>query len=151
LGGPRQAGDAADRTGHRQPAAGLLLGAGRINSESGTNWGVVLRALLTDSDTNVLSTPSIVTMDNEEAEIKVGQEVPFLTGQFAGTGAQPGVVNPFQTIERQGRRPDAEGHAANQRGRRGRDGRCCSRPRTSAARPARWIWSPTSGASPRRC
>jgi general secretion pathway protein D len=79
---------------------GLLLGAGRINSRSGTNWGVVLRALLTDSDTNVLSTPSIVTMDNEEAEIKVGQEVPFLTGQFAGTGAQPGVVNPFQTIER---------------------------------------------------
>jgi general secretion pathway protein D len=61
---------------------------------------VVLRALLTDSDTNVLSTPSIVTMDNEEAEIKVGQEVPFLTGQFANTGAQPGVVNPFQTIER---------------------------------------------------
>jgi general secretion pathway protein D len=79
---------------------GLLLGAGRLNSDSGTNWGVVLRALLTDSDTNVLSTPSIVTMDNEEAEIKVGQEVPFLTGQFAGTGAQPGVVNPFQTIER---------------------------------------------------
>jgi general secretion pathway protein D len=79
---------------------GLFLGAGRINSSSGTNWGVVLRALLTDSDTNVLSTPSIVTMDNEEAEIKVGQEVPFLTGQFAGTGAQPGVVNPFQTIER---------------------------------------------------
>jgi general secretion pathway protein D len=79
---------------------GILLGAGRLNSESGTNWGVVLRALLSDSDTNVLSTPSIVTMDNEEAEIKVGQEVPFLTGQFTNTGAAQGVVNPFQTIDR---------------------------------------------------
>ena len=79
---------------------GILLGAGRLDSTSGTNWGVVLRALLSDSDTNVLSTPSIVTMDNEEAEIKVGQEVPFLTGQFTNTGAAQGVVNPFQTIDR---------------------------------------------------
>jgi len=79
---------------------GILLGGGRINSSSGTNWGVVLRALLSDSDTNVLSTPSIMTMDNEEAEIKVGQEVPFLTGQFTNTGASQGAVNPFQTIER---------------------------------------------------
>ncbi|MFU8896285.1 MAG: type II secretion system secretin GspD [Gammaproteobacteria bacterium] len=79
---------------------GILLGAGRTGSTSGTNWGVVLRALLSDSDTNVLSTPSIVTMDNEEAEIKVGQEVPFLTGQFTNTGAAQGVVNPFQTIDR---------------------------------------------------
>jgi len=79
---------------------GILLGGGRLGSDSGTNWGVVLRALLADSDTNVLSTPSIVTMDNEEAEIKVGQEVPFLTGQFTNTGAAQGVVNPFQTIER---------------------------------------------------
>ncbi len=79
---------------------GVLLGGGRVNSNSGTNWGVVLQALLSDSDTNVLSTPSIVTMDNEEAEIKVGQEVPFLTGQFTNTGAAQGVVNPFQTVER---------------------------------------------------
>ena len=79
---------------------GILLGGGRLGSDSGTNWGVILRALLADSDTNVLSTPSIVTMDNEEAEIKVGQEVPFLTGQFTNTGAAQGVVNPFQTIER---------------------------------------------------
>lgn len=79
---------------------GILLGGGRLNSNSGTNWGVVVRALLSDSDTNVLSTPSIVTMDNEEAEIQVGQEVPFLTGQFTNTGASQGSVNPFQTIER---------------------------------------------------
>ncbi len=78
---------------------GITLGLGRFGS-SGTNWAVILRALLSDSDTNVLSTPSIMTMDNEEAEIKVGQEVPFLTGQFTNTGAAQGSVNPFQTIER---------------------------------------------------
>jgi general secretion pathway protein D len=79
---------------------GIILGGGRLNSESGTNWGVVLQALLSDSDTNVLSTPSLVTMDNEEAEIKVGQEVPFVTGSFTNTGAAQGSVNPFQTVER---------------------------------------------------
>jgi general secretion pathway protein D len=99
LAGAALAGDAAIGQAIAGLPQGLIVGAGRIGS-SGTNWGVVLRALLSDSDTNVLSTPSIVTMDNEEAEIKVGQEVPFLTGQFAGTGAQPGIVNPFQTIER---------------------------------------------------
>jgi general secretion pathway protein D len=99
LAGAALAGDAAIGQAIAGLPQGLIVGAGRLGS-SGTNWGVVLRALLSDSDTNVLSTPSIVTMDNEEAEIKVGQEVPFLTGQFAGTGAQPGIVNPFQTIER---------------------------------------------------
>jgi general secretion pathway protein D len=98
--GAALAGDAAVGQALANLPQGILLGAGRINSESGTNWAVILRALLSDSDTNVLSTPSIVTMDNEEAEIKVGQEVPFLTGQFTNTGAAQGAVNPFQTIER---------------------------------------------------
>jgi general secretion pathway protein D len=98
--GAALAGDAAVGQALANLPQGILLGAGRINSESGTNWAVILRALLSDSDTNVLSTPSIVTMDNEEAEIKVGQEVPFLTGQFTNTGAAQGSVNPFQTIER---------------------------------------------------
>jgi general secretion pathway protein D len=78
---------------------GITIGGGRFD-DSGTNWAVLLRALLSDNDTNILSTPSIVTMDNEEAEIKVGQEVPFLTGSFTQTGAAQGSVNPFQTIER---------------------------------------------------
>jgi general secretion pathway protein D len=99
LAGAALQGDAAVGQALAGLPQGILIGAGRIGS-GGTNWGVVLRALLSDSDTNVLSTPSIVTMDNEEAEIKVGQEVPFLTGQFTSTGAQQGVVNPFQTIER---------------------------------------------------
>ena len=58
-------------------------------------------ALAGDADTNIISTPHIVTLDNEEAEIKVGQEVPFVTGQFTNTGATNGAVNPFQTIQRQ--------------------------------------------------
>ncbi|MDH3280424.1 MAG: type II secretion system secretin GspD, partial [Gammaproteobacteria bacterium] len=77
---------------------------------------VVLRALRSDSNTNILSTPNLLTLDNESAEIVVGQEVPFVTGQFVsdassttitgdgGTdgdgGTVTGVVNPFQTIER---------------------------------------------------
>lgn len=64
---------------------------------------VILRALRSDSHTNILSTPNLLTLDNEEAEIVVGQEVPFVTGQFTtpvtdGDGDQN--VNPFQTIER---------------------------------------------------
>ena len=63
--------------------------------------GFLLRALAGDGNTNILSTPTLVTLDNEEAELSVGQEVPFLTGQFTNSGTnQPGVVNPFQTIER---------------------------------------------------
>ena len=60
----------------------------------------LLSALDADSDTNVLSTPSIVTLDHQEAVINVGQEVPFITGQFTNTGANNAAVNPFQTIER---------------------------------------------------
>jgi len=57
------------------------------------------RALDNDSDVNILSTPSLLTMDNEEAEITVGQEVPFVTGSYTGVGdSLPS--NPFQTIER---------------------------------------------------
>ena len=44
--------------------------------------------------------PSVITLDNEEAQIKVAQEVPFITGQFTNTGAAGGAVNPFQTVER---------------------------------------------------
>ena len=64
--------------------------------------GALIRALQGDGNTNVLSTPSILTLDNQEAEIKVAQEVPFVTGQYTSTNAggtsQP--QNPFQTIER---------------------------------------------------
>lgn len=66
-----------------------------------TSWAAVLTALAGDASTNILSQPSITTVDNEEAEINVVQEVPFITGQFINTGATGGSVNPFQTIQRQ--------------------------------------------------
>jgi general secretion pathway protein D len=79
---------------------GLTLGGARIE-DSGTNFGGILRALASDGDTNVVSMPSVIALDNEEAQIKVAQEVPFLTGQFTNTGTGGGgAVNPFQTIER---------------------------------------------------
>jgi general secretion pathway protein D len=79
---------------------GLLLGGGKFNSNN-ISYGVILQALASDSDTNILSTPSLVTMDNEEAEIIVGQNVPFVTGSFSSTGAAAGSVDPFQTIQRE--------------------------------------------------
>lgn len=82
---------------------GFTLGAGRIQ-DNGVSFALLLRALRGDSSSNILQTPSIMTLDNEEAEIKVAQEVPFITGQYANTGAnagQAGLVSPFQTIQRQ--------------------------------------------------
>jgi general secretion pathway protein D len=80
---------------------GLTLGAGRF-LDNGTNFALILRALRGDANTNILQTPSITTLNNEEAEIKVAQEVPFVTGQYTNTsGNNNGSVNPFQTIERQ--------------------------------------------------
>jgi general secretion pathway protein D len=61
-------------------------------------FAVLVRAIASDDETNVLSTPSLVMLDNEEAEIVVGQNVPFVTGTQQTTG---GLANPFQTIERQ--------------------------------------------------
>ncbi len=75
-----------------------LFAAGR-QSESGTSFGVIIRALATNADVNLLSTPSITTMDNEEAKIVVGQNVPFRTGSTA-TGSD-GTTNPFTTIQRE--------------------------------------------------
>ena len=77
---------------------GGVLGLASI-VDSGLSIGVMIRALQGDGDTNLLSTPSIVTLDNQEAEIIVGQNVPFVTGQ--STGVASGTANPFQTIERQ--------------------------------------------------
>ncbi len=64
--------------------------------------GALAKLLRGDGRTNILSEPSIVTLDNKEAVIKVGQEVPFLTGQYTntGTGGSSQPTNPFQTVER---------------------------------------------------
>ena len=79
---------------------GITVGVGRI-SDSGVSFAAILRALEGDADTNIISTPSVVTTDNEEATLNVGQEVPFVTGSFTNTGGAGGAVNPFQTIQRQ--------------------------------------------------
>ncbi len=63
------------------------------------NLAFLLRALETDAGANILSTPALLTLDNEEAKIVVGQNVPFITGQYAQTGTSSSVT-PFQTIER---------------------------------------------------
>lgn len=79
----------------------FTLGTGlSLGFLEGATVRALLRALATDSATNVLATPTLVTMDNEEAEITVGQNVPFITGQFTSTGSGDGVTNPFQTVER---------------------------------------------------
>ena len=79
---------------------GITLGVGRI-TDSGTSFAAILSALQGDADTNIISTPTIVTTDNEEATLNVGQEVPFVTGSFSNTGGTVGAVNPFQTIQRE--------------------------------------------------
>ena len=79
---------------------GITMGLGRI-SDTGVSFAAILNALEGDADTNIISTPSIVTTDNEEATLNVGQEVPFVTGSFTNTGGTSGSVNPFQTINRE--------------------------------------------------
>ena len=63
------------------------------------NLGVLARALESDANANILSTPTLLTLDNEEAKIIIGQNVPFITGQYAVSGAGT-TPTPFQTVER---------------------------------------------------
>jgi len=77
---------------------GASIGLGSI-SDGGLSFVTLIRALAGDGETNLLSTPQIVTLDNQEAEIIVGQNVPFITGQ--STSSSSTTDNPFQTIERE--------------------------------------------------
>jgi len=83
-----------------QVPTGTTFAVGRI-ATTGVNFAAMIRALQGDSNTNLISTPSTVTMDNQEAQLKVAQEVPFITGQFTSTGTGSGDVNPFTTVQRQ--------------------------------------------------
>src|SRR3569833_1481571 len=65
---------------------GTTLGLGRIGSGA-VNFAAILRAIQADSHTNIIATPSAITMDDQEAELKVAQEVPFITGSFTNSGA----------------------------------------------------------------
>jgi general secretion pathway protein D len=81
---------------------GTTFAVGRL-AAGGLNFAATLRAIRGDSDSNVISTPSTMTLDNQEAQIKVADEVPFITGSFANTGAagNVGSVNPFTTVQRE--------------------------------------------------
>ncbi|WP_455202615.1 type II secretion system secretin GspD [Kaarinaea lacus] len=76
---------------------GMTVGLGQFNSDT-FNFAAVIRALEGDGETNVLSTPSVVTMDNEEAEIFIGQEVSIPSGSFTVSGST--AQNPFTTFDR---------------------------------------------------
>lgn len=78
-----------------------VIGAvGDFDSESDRGIGLLIQALESDGRTKILSTPSVVTLDNEEASLTVGEEVPFPTGSYANTN-NSNSVNPFTTVNRE--------------------------------------------------
>ena len=105
LGGALVPDDGSENIGTREVAAslatipGTTLGWGVVDES--LTMTVILNALESQGNTNILSTPSLLTLDNEEAFITVGQQVPFVTGSYTSTGVGNGASNPFQTIERQ--------------------------------------------------
>nr|WP_315476328.1 type II secretion system secretin GspD [uncultured Undibacterium sp.] len=87
------------KVGSALPGAGITVGLFRqINGQLGL--GALAHALATDGSSNILSIPNLVTLDNEEAKIVVGQNVPFITGQFTSPASGNAGANPFQTIDR---------------------------------------------------
>ncbi len=86
-----------ERRGDYSLAAQLLSQAnGLILGTVQDGWGAILQAVSTNTNSNILSAPSITTLDNQEANFLVGQDVPTLTGSTAGSNNE----NPFQTVER---------------------------------------------------
>ncbi|WP_326534962.1 type II secretion system secretin GspD [Pseudorhodoferax sp.] len=86
------------------PAAGANTGAnfGYVRrTQAGYVLGALARFLETNGDGNVLSTPNLLTLDNEEARIIIGENVPFVTGSYTNNNTSGNTVNPFQTVERQ--------------------------------------------------
>ncbi len=87
------------KTGEGSVQGGLTLGIGNFKS-GGTRFGAVISALGSNTASNILSTPTIMTTDNEAAEIRVVENVPFVTGQYSNSGSSSS-VSPFQTIKRE--------------------------------------------------
>jgi general secretion pathway protein D len=86
-------------SGNYAPSTGFNLAIGQQRNGA-LALGALARFLQTNGDANVLSTPNLLTLDNEEAKIVIGQNVPFVTGQYTANNSNAGAVNPFQTIER---------------------------------------------------
>ncbi|MFT4046037.1 MAG: type II secretion system secretin GspD [Solimonas sp.] len=91
--------EAAAAAGATMLGSGGTILLGTMSSD-GSIFGALIHALTSSAKTNILSTPSLVTLDNQEAKIEVGQSVPELTGSYASTSSTS-TVNPFQTIERE--------------------------------------------------
>jgi general secretion pathway protein D len=80
---------------------GATVGVGRV-SPTGVNFAALIQALRSDATSNIISTPSLITMNNEEAEVKVTQEIPLITGSFSSsTASVSGTTSPFTTIQRE--------------------------------------------------
>ncbi|MCP5160156.1 MAG: type II secretion system secretin GspD [Hahellaceae bacterium] len=77
---------------------GVTLGVGNVD-KNGVSWGSLIQALQSTTDVNLLSTPKVITMDNHESSIHVGQNIPIKTGESTTTG--DGTANPFTTITRE--------------------------------------------------
>ena len=90
---------AAAAQGAVTASTGFNIAIGQQNNGA-LALGALARFLQSSGDGNVLSTPNLLTLDNEEAKIVIGQNVPFLTGQYTANNSTNGAVNPFQTIER---------------------------------------------------
>jgi general secretion pathway protein D len=92
---------ATGAAGSVTPGKGLNFGVATQQAGGVYVLGFLARFLEQTGEGNILSTPNLLTLDNEEAKIVIGQNVPFVTGQYTNASAGAGgVVNPFQTIER---------------------------------------------------
>jgi general secretion pathway protein D len=81
---------------------GATFAVGTYNSNTQKGFAAVIQAIRSDATSNILSTPRIVTMNNEEAEVKVTQEIPLITGQYTSSQSQVnGTTSPFETIQRE--------------------------------------------------
>jgi general secretion pathway protein D len=75
---------------------------GTYNSNTGKGFAALIQALRSDGSSNIISTPSLITMNNEEAEVKVTQEIPLITGSYTNsTQSVNGTTSPFETIQRE--------------------------------------------------
>src|SRR5580692_1123523 len=81
---------------------GATFALGKYNSNTGRGFAALVQALRSDGSSNIISTPSLITMNNEEAEVKVTQEIPLITGSYSSsTAAVNGTTSPFTTIQRE--------------------------------------------------
>jgi general secretion pathway protein D len=81
---------------------GATFAVGTYNSNTGKGLAAVIQAIRSDGASNIISTPRVITMNNEEAEVKVTQEIPLVTGQYtSSTASVNGTTSPFETIQRE--------------------------------------------------